>query len=167
VRPQRRPSRAGGTLSTTAIAAGERHKMKKLLVVLILAAATTAQGWCQSRGSLNEQKTCSESAKRMADKWRVDARKLVNKNAEVYEFNHFQNGRCLVAVTQYVPRDSKMVRIIDVFENNALGDYLEMNDADEPTGIKISVCVVDHTNCSTLSEFQKLMQQKFGLTASD
>jgi hypothetical protein len=60
-----------------------------------------------------------------------------------------------------------MVRIIDVFENNALGDYLEMNDADEPTGIKISVCVVDHTNCSTLSEFQKLMQQKFGLTASD
>ena len=156
-------------MTTTAIAAGERHKMKKLLVVLILAAAATAQGWCQSRGSLNEQKTCSESAKRMADKWRVDARKLVNKNAEVYEFNHFQDGRCLVAVTQYVPRDSKMVRIIDVFENNAIGDYFEWEhgskyyDASKPPDL----CEVAHETCSSLSEFQKLMQQKFGLTASD
>ncbi len=144
--------------------------MKHILILFsMLMASLVAFGQTAEprQATLAEQKTCSDGAKRMADKWRVNARKLVNKNAEVYEINHFQNERCLVAITQYVPRDSKMVRIIDVFQNNALGDYLEMNDADEPTGIRISVCTVDHTKCSTFPEFEKLMRQKFGLTASD
>jgi hypothetical protein len=142
--------------------------MKKLLVVLILAAATTAQGWCQSRSSLNEQKTCSESAKLMTDKWRAAALRLFkNKNSTVGEINHIQNGRCLVAVTQYIPHESKMVRIFDVFENVAIGDYLEMNDADTPSGTRIPMCVVDHIECSTFSEFQKLIQQRFGFTNPD
>jgi hypothetical protein len=144
--------------------------MKHILIVssmLIASLVASGQTSGPRQATLAQQKTSSDGAKRMADKWRVNARKLVNKNAEVYEINHFQNGRCLAAITQYVPRDSKMVRIIDVFENNALGDYLEMNDADERTGIRISVCTVDHTKCSAFSEFEKLMQQKFGLTASD
>lgn len=116
---------------------------------------------CQARASLNEQKMCSERAEKMADRWRQSAVSLVNKNAEVYQANHFQGGRCLVAIEQYVPQDSRMVRIIDAFENNAVGDYLEMYNA-PPKPDRISVCEVGHTKCSSLSEFHHLIHQKFG-----
>ena len=116
---------------------------------------------CHARASLNEQKMCSERAEKMADRWRQSAVSLVNKNAEVYQTNHFQSGRCLVAIEQYVPQDSKMVRIIDAFENRAVGDYLEMYSA-FPKPNRISVCEVGPTKCSSLSEFHHLIHQKFG-----
>ena len=104
---------------------------------------------------------CSERAEKMADRWRRGAVSLVNKKAEVYQTNHFQGGRCLVAIEQYVPQDSKMVRIIDAFENNAVGDYLEMYNA-FPKPNRISVCEVGPAKCSSLSEFRHLIHQKFG-----
>lgn len=119
---------------------------------------------CQTRASLNEQKICSERAEKMADRWRHSI-KLDNKNAEVYQTNHFQSGRCLVLIEQDIPHDTKLLRLIDAFENTAIGDYFEWShgskyyDASKPP----EPCVVADETCSSLSEFRRLAHQKFGL----
>jgi len=119
---------------------------------------------CQTRATLSEQKICSDRAEKMADHWRHSI-KLDNKDAEVYQTNHFQGGRCLVLIQQDVPHDTKMFRLIDAFENNPIGDYLEWSygskyyDASKPP----EVCEVAHQTCSSLSEFRHLVHEKFGL----
>jgi hypothetical protein len=137
--------------------------MKTTMVLLGLALmAPVAQ--CQIRATLSEQKTCSDRAEKMADRWRHSI-KLDNKDAEVYQTNHFQGGRCLVLIQQDIPHETKMFRLIDAFENNPIGDYLESSygskyyDASKPP----ERCEVAHQTCSSLSEFRHLVHQKFGL----
>jgi hypothetical protein len=64
-------------------------------------------------------------------------------------------------IKQNITKDSKVIRVIDAFENRAVADYLELIHP-YPKSNEINVCEVLETECSSLIQFNRMVNLKFG-----